>query len=352
MPSLDPYVLTCFNYFEDPANMSTRMKALLKDMYAVLKEDPFAKFVIYSQHHESLTALKNMFEYLNEKCIKDDDKVPTISSNSNQALTEELEHHTYIDCVVVDRGDLAKKDRSLSRFVGDPACNVCLLGIGTAATGLTLTVAKVCYILEPLANAADEAQALNRVHRIGQLSAVRCVVFFVAGSCEERILAMRQANGTLTEILSNTDALSVPRGEGLDEISQTGASVPLSHTLFRAVQTSTKEKSDEEGSDSEDTVESFEEKQSSRFRRKEEEYSDGNYSESDEESITVQLTPARRITSKHQHGYSAEQMRILLGLPAQCEPVANEQVEEAAATTTPEAKVTRSRRQKKKARYY
>jgi hypothetical protein len=47
-----------------------------------------------------------------------------------------------------------------------------LSGTGLAATGLTLTAAHVCFILEPLSNAAEEAQALARVHRIGQVLAL------------------------------------------------------------------------------------------------------------------------------------------------------------------------------------
>lgn len=100
-----------------------------------------------------------------------------------------------------------EKNISLRRFIEDPLCNVCLLSTGTAAVGLTLTVASVCYMLEPLASASEEAQALNRVHRIGQTRAVRSVVFYAAGTCEERLLALRQQQGNLTEIVGNSELL-------------------------------------------------------------------------------------------------------------------------------------------------
>lgn len=35
--------------------------------------------------------------------------------------------------------------------------------------GLTLTAASTVYMLDPVWSAADEAQALNRAHRIGQV---------------------------------------------------------------------------------------------------------------------------------------------------------------------------------------
>jgi hypothetical protein len=38
-------------------------------------------------------------------------------------------------------------------------------------------------------------QALNRVHRIGQTHAVRCVIFYAKNSIEERVLALRRLQG-------------------------------------------------------------------------------------------------------------------------------------------------------------
>lgn len=97
----------------------------------------------------------------------------------------------------------------MNRFLKDPACNICLIPLGSGASGLTLTVARVCYFLEPVQNAAVEAQAVNRIHRISQTRDVRCVTFFARNSIEERVLAFRKAQGMLTELLANPDALSV-----------------------------------------------------------------------------------------------------------------------------------------------
>ncbi|CAN0468794.1 unnamed protein product, partial [Hapterophycus canaliculatus] len=61
------------------------------------------------------------------------------------------------------------------------------------AAGLTLTAASTVYMLDPVWSAADEAQALNRAHRIGQTHTVRCVVFYMKDSVEERLLALRHS---------------------------------------------------------------------------------------------------------------------------------------------------------------
>lgn len=61
----------------------------------------------------------------------------------------------------------------------------------------------MCYFIEPTSNAADEAQALSRIHRIGQSQSVKCVIFYAKNTFEERLLAIRQRNGILSELLSD-----------------------------------------------------------------------------------------------------------------------------------------------------
>lgn len=46
-----------------------------------------------------------------------------------------------------------------------------ILDLSLPPIGLTLTAASTVYMLEPSLNPAEEAQALSRTHRIGQ---VRC----------------------------------------------------------------------------------------------------------------------------------------------------------------------------------
>ena len=57
---------------------------------------------------------------------------------------------------------------AVATFNSDKSCGVFLLHAGTAAAGLTLTAARHVFLLEPFLSAAEEAQAMNRAHRIGQ----------------------------------------------------------------------------------------------------------------------------------------------------------------------------------------
>lgn len=82
----------------------------------------------------------------------------------------------------------AQRARALHAFTSDPDVSCFVLSMRAAAVGLTLTCASRLVLLEPGLNLADEAQAIGRVHRFGQVRPVRIVKFAIKGSIEEKIL--------------------------------------------------------------------------------------------------------------------------------------------------------------------
>ncbi|KAK0756595.1 hypothetical protein N5P37_010749 [Trichoderma harzianum] len=72
-------------------------------------------------------------------------------------------------CARID-GQLSLEGRSkaIKQFNLEPKCTVMLATIGSAAEGIDLTAANNVHLLEPHWNPMVEAQALDRVHRIGQ----------------------------------------------------------------------------------------------------------------------------------------------------------------------------------------
>jgi SNF2 family DNA or RNA helicase len=173
------------------------MQAVFDDMSLCLADDPFSKFVIFSQYPESLIALKAKLHLLNGTAVSA--RAAIVTPTMTPAL----------------------KAASLKQFNEDPLCNVILLSMGSASSGLTLTVAHVCYLLEPTHNAADEAQALSRVHRIGQTKTTRCVIFYARDTMEERLLAQRQLKGQLTELIQCPNQDLPEQGIGVESDKQT-----------------------------------------------------------------------------------------------------------------------------------
>ncbi|CAM9152561.1 unnamed protein product, partial [Ectocarpus fasciculatus] len=142
--------------------LSSRMRALIGDMKETQKTDLFAKFVVFTQYKETAVSARQDLEKHGFKC-------ESIVSQTAGLSTQE----------------------ALNAFHQDPLCNVLLLTMSSSCNGLTLTIAHVVYLLEPSPSPAAEAQAISRVHRIGQSHNVRCVIFYAKDTCEERLLAMR-----------------------------------------------------------------------------------------------------------------------------------------------------------------
>eukprot|EP00986_Skeletonema_menzelii_P004388 scaffold1483_cov153-Skeletonema_menzelii.AAC.18 len=70
-------------------------------------------------------------------------------------------------------------------------CPILLLNVKNGAEGLTLVEANHAFMLEPILNHSIDAQAINRIHRIGQTSKTFVHRYIVADTVEEKIDSMR-----------------------------------------------------------------------------------------------------------------------------------------------------------------
>ncbi|POW12409.1 hypothetical protein PSTT_04467 [Puccinia striiformis] len=99
------------------------------------------------------------------------------------------------------------QDRCLENF--KQSTNTCLLlaSLQTAGVGLNITHASVAFIMEPHWNPTAEAQAFDRLHRIGQTKPVQVFHFITPDTIEERILQVQERKKQLIEstILTTTD---------------------------------------------------------------------------------------------------------------------------------------------------
>ncbi|KAJ5613201.1 hypothetical protein N7510_006395 [Penicillium lagena] len=102
---------------------------------------------------------------------------------------------------------LAARGKALSAFAKDNSITILLATIGAGGVGLNLTSASRVFVMEPQYNPASVAQAIDRVHRLGQNRLVRTYQFIMKGSIEEKILELAKKKQQLADMSMNRGKL-------------------------------------------------------------------------------------------------------------------------------------------------
>ncbi len=89
---------------------------------------------------------------------------------------------------------------ALDTFRDDASVHVILVSIAAGGLGLNLTTANKVYVMEPQYNPAAEAQAIDRVHRLGQKRNVETFRFVMANSFEEKMLELQEKKRKLASL--------------------------------------------------------------------------------------------------------------------------------------------------------
>ena len=99
---------------------------------------------------------------------------------------------------------------AMESFRSDPSVQVILVSIMAGGLGLNLTAGNTVFVMEPQYNPAAEAQAVDRVHRLGQKRPVRTVRFIMGGSFEEKMLELQDKKKKLASLsMDGRDKLQV-----------------------------------------------------------------------------------------------------------------------------------------------
>ncbi|KAJ5595984.1 SNF2 family helicase/ATPase [Penicillium hetheringtonii] len=102
---------------------------------------------------------------------------------------------------------LQARGKALEAFAKDDSITILLATIGAGGVGLNLTSASQVFIMEPQYNPASVAQAVDRVHRLGQTRPVKTVQFIMKGSIEEKILELAKKKQQLADMSMNRGKL-------------------------------------------------------------------------------------------------------------------------------------------------
>lgn len=98
---------------------------------------------------------------------------------------------------------LSARQKALQEFHDNNDITILLATIGAGGVGLNLTSASRVYIMEPQYNPAAVAQAVDRVHRIGQTREVTTVQFLMKDSIEEKIFELAKKKQQLADMSMN-----------------------------------------------------------------------------------------------------------------------------------------------------
>jgi DNA repair protein RAD5 len=144
------------------SNSSAKIGALLSHLKSLRQDHPGTKSVVFSQFTSFLSLIE-----------------PVLTRASIPFLRLD--------------GTMAQKTRAavLKDFASSQKDIVLLLSLRAGGVGLNLTMAKRVYMMDPWWSFAVEAQAIDRVHRMGQIDEVRVCRFIVKESVEERMLKVQ-----------------------------------------------------------------------------------------------------------------------------------------------------------------
>ncbi|KAL6860125.1 hypothetical protein ACO1O0_004150 [Amphichorda felina] len=102
---------------------------------------------------------------------------------------------------------------AMDRFREDDSVHVILVSIMAGGLGLNLTSGSNVYVMEPQYNPAAEAQAIDRVHRLGQKRPVRTVRYIMRGSFEEKMLQLQDKKKQLASLSMDGQSKALDKGE-------------------------------------------------------------------------------------------------------------------------------------------
>jgi SNF2 family DNA or RNA helicase len=92
---------------------------------------------------------------------------------------------------------------ALDTFRLDPTIRVILVSLSAGGLGLNLTAASRVYVMEPQYNPAAEAQAVDRIHRLGQTREVWCKRFVMEASFEGKMLELQEKKRRLARLATD-----------------------------------------------------------------------------------------------------------------------------------------------------
>ncbi|KAJ6762274.1 E3 UBIQUITIN-PROTEIN LIGASE SHPRH FAMILY MEMBER [Salix koriyanagi] len=164
----------------------TKVEAITRRILWIKSSDPKAKVLVFSSWNDVLDVLEHAFNANEISYIR-----MKGGRKSHVAISE-------------FRAQNSSPKRTHGQQQETKSVQVLLLLIQHGANGLNLLEAQHVVLVEPLLNPAAEAQAVSRVHRIGQEKRTLVHRFIVKDTVEESIYKLNRSRSTSSFISGNT----------------------------------------------------------------------------------------------------------------------------------------------------
>jgi SNF2 family DNA or RNA helicase len=112
------------------------------------------------------------------------------------------------------------RQEQVDRFQNDPSIPVFLISLKAGGVGLNLSAADTVIHFDPWWNAAVEAQATDRAHRIGQTRVVTAYKLIARDTVEEKILKLQTRKRELASALLESDDAPLMNGLTTDDLAE------------------------------------------------------------------------------------------------------------------------------------
>ncbi|OAG40078.1 hypothetical protein AYO21_05759 [Fonsecaea monophora] len=138
-------------------------------------------------------------------------------------FSEFTSHLDLIERALIDHGytfvridgtmSLNSRKKSLDALASDDNIRILLASIKAAGQGLNLTAASRAFIMEPMWNPAAEAQAVDRIYRIGQKRPVVVKRYQMDNSIEGKIVELQKRKQQLADVSVNQNYKQLSKQE-------------------------------------------------------------------------------------------------------------------------------------------
>ncbi|KAJ5489036.1 DNA repair protein rad5 [Penicillium diatomitis] len=177
------------NPLSPSAHTSAKIHALINHLSRV---PPNTKSVVFSQFTSFLDLIGPQLAKVGISHLRLDGSMP------QKARAAVLDQFTKTDDYADDILDTEDETSGCTRSSNpkstrpEPSPRVLLISLRAGGVGLNLTVASNVFVMDPWWSFAIEAQAIDRVHRMGQLRDVSVTRFIVKDSIEGRMLRVQE----------------------------------------------------------------------------------------------------------------------------------------------------------------